>query len=241
MKNHRFTLIELLVVVAIIAILLSLLLPALAKSRGAAISATCVNNLKNISLATISYTATYQGYFPMANDYQAGYSWDDAISADLNTGLTTAEMALSLNGSPPFTEATVGANRFEALKGSLKPLFCPADTINRNITNGVNRSYTINTGSNNSDGISIFTWWTPRVCIAVGRVTKPSNTLMIGDKDTWIWGYAGDGFFGDSGAFPGSAGSSWHLKTNYYNWALCDGSVANLPKASLGPMQPADQ
>ena len=80
MKNHRFTLIELLVVVAIIAILLSLLLPALVKSRGAAISATCVNNLKNISLATISYTTTYQGYFPMANDYQAGYSWDDAIS-----------------------------------------------------------------------------------------------------------------------------------------------------------------
>jgi prepilin-type N-terminal cleavage/methylation domain-containing protein len=243
MKNHRFTLIELLVVVAIIAILLSLLLPALTKSRGAALSASCVNNLKNISLATMSYTATYQGYYPMANDYVAGYGYDDAISPELGTGLTPAEMAMAPNGSPAFTEATVGANRFKALQGSLKPLLCPSDDTIRSYTNGVNRSYVINTGTNGTNGISRWVWWSARICIAAGTVNRPSNTLLIGERHLGDgWGpYAGDAFWSDSGSFPGSANRSWHVKTNYYNFSLCDGSVSSIPKASLGPMQPADQ
>lgn len=60
----EFTLIELLVVVAIIAILASLLMPALSAARGVAREAVCHNNLKQITLSHQLYYADNEDYFP---------------------------------------------------------------------------------------------------------------------------------------------------------------------------------
>ena len=63
-KRWNFTLVELLVVIVIIAILASMLLPALAASRDKAKEIKCASNLKQIGLCWEMYVADYQCYMP---------------------------------------------------------------------------------------------------------------------------------------------------------------------------------
>lgn len=85
MARHRaewgFTLIELLVVVSIIALLISILLPALGQARAASRAVLCLSQLRQMGLGVHLYAEDYDGFFP-AN--QRWFFHEDGIAEYLN-------------------------------------------------------------------------------------------------------------------------------------------------------------
>ena len=81
--RRKFTFIELLVVVAIIAILVSILLPALNQAREAGRKISCVNNIKSITLAHSMYLNDYNDWTMGAECYHNKDSWDCALGSYL--------------------------------------------------------------------------------------------------------------------------------------------------------------
>lgn len=73
--KRQFTLIELLVVIAIIAILASMLLPALAKAREKAGAVSCLNCLKQCGLGMLMYAEDFNGMICVQRTSQAGGQW----------------------------------------------------------------------------------------------------------------------------------------------------------------------
>jgi len=87
MKIHpakrKFTLIELLVVIAIIAILASMLMPALQQAREAAKKSDCAARLKNLGTKFQFYTDNQDDWFPWSSTNDDNhYSWPMALEVD---------------------------------------------------------------------------------------------------------------------------------------------------------------
>ena len=87
MRRHRkaaFTLVELLVVIGIIALLVSILLPALSRARRSAMTVQCASNMKQLAQAMLMYIQDNKGVLPPAvvnrssaapMMYPNGWSW----------------------------------------------------------------------------------------------------------------------------------------------------------------------
>ena len=106
-KQKKFTLVELLVVIAIIAILASMLLPALSMAREKGKSALCKSNFKQIYLATMMYADDNENYLPTS---LGGYWIRKAICPYLNE----SESSTKLEGvffCPSVTEVVAGATK----------------------------------------------------------------------------------------------------------------------------------
>ena len=178
MRHKRaFTLIELLTVIAIIAILASMLLPALAKAKQRALDIKCLSNLRQSGVAMNLYL----------QDYQDRYFWGD----------TQDQLAMSLNGMEWFVWAGRTNGNANLLQNNIfnrtdrplnhygltgKTVTCPNDMgrgtdVAPTTFEAVGNSYFFNCGGFPDDLGSGYGGLDAKTA---ANVAKPASTVMFG-------------------------------------------------------------
>lgn len=202
--RRGFSLIELLVVMAILAILVAFLLPALQKAREKGRQAVCANNLRQIGLAFHMYANDWNGWLPYDNVNKGGsdFTWDRTLMPYLNAG---------------------DPNNFYQ-RTHIKIVHCPSDRIVRR-TNFGPRSYTMN---------RYLSWGANPIflkIIAVHQIKYPSKTVFLCEAWSAVKNDNNESSVtGWHNATSGSLHGSWgniasSIHNGGSNFLLCDGHV----------------
>ncbi len=169
--NRIFTLIELLIVIAIIAILASMLLPALNKARTRAQSIACLNNLKSIGMGFNLYADSYADYYPSigyTSDHIGKY-WHRTLLLSGVLGEGKKEATLRANGTAdPDALSTLRHGVFLD-PGDADPRTVSTSAVNDFLSYGANRSIISEETTETTETTHTYAHYVRRNNLASGR------------------------------------------------------------------------